>query len=113
MGILQINGINCYAYHGCLPEEAVIGGNYIVNVCIEGDFLLAETTDELSNTADYVEVCQLVKQEMSIRSKLIEHVALRIKQKLMARYPLFTIKVEVIKLKPPVNGDVERVSYSI
>ena len=27
-----VSGIQCYAYHGCLPEEGRIGGHYIVDI---------------------------------------------------------------------------------
>ena len=29
---IEVNGIKLYAFHGCLPEEGKIGGNYIVDV---------------------------------------------------------------------------------
>lgn len=113
MGIIKVNGINCYGYHGCLPDEGIIGGNYIVNVELEGDFSKSEITDDLNDTADYVVVFNIVKAEMAIRSKLIEQVARRIKLKIEEKYPQYTNKVEIIKLKPPMNGDVDSVSYII
>jgi len=111
MGIIKINGINCYAYHGCLEEEARIGGNYIVNIILEDDFSESERTDCLNDTIDYVEVYKIVKKEMAIRSKLIEHVGKRIKNKLAENFSTAAITVEIIKLKPPMNGDVDNVSY--
>ena len=32
MGLIKVEGIKTYSYHGHLPEEAVLGGNFIVNV---------------------------------------------------------------------------------
>jgi dihydroneopterin aldolase len=113
MGIIKVNGINCYGYHGCLPEEGLVGGQYIVNIELEGDFSRSEETDDLNDTADYVVVFNIVKSEMAIRNKLIEHVARRIKNKINAKYPETLVKVEIIKLKPPMNGDVDSVSYII
>ena len=116
MGIIQISGIKCYAYHGCLEEERIIGGNYQVDIEIETDFEGAASNDDLSKTVDYVKVCEIVKQQMAIRSKLIEHVAKRICDRI--RKEISTkdhVKVKVTKLSPPVNGDVQQVSvvYSI
>ena len=30
--VVQVHGIRTYSYHGCLEEEKVIGGNYIVDI---------------------------------------------------------------------------------
>ena len=111
---INIEGIKVYAYHGCLEEEAKIGGNYIVDVHMRTDFSKAAQSDELLETIDYCTVYEIVKKEMKLRSKLIEHVAERIFRALKAEFPaLLGLHVKVIKLLPPMNGDVERVSVEI
>jgi len=114
MQTINIRGIRLYAYHGCMEEEAIIGGDYIVNVQLKGDFSAAAKSDNLNETVDYVVVYQIVKEEMAIRSKLIEHVGERIANHL--KKELSSVKqlsVEVIKLNPPVNGEVDEVSVVI
>ena len=111
---IYVNGIRLYAFHGCLEEEARIGGNYLVNVEITTDFSQAALSDELSQTVDYVQVNAIVAEEMAIRSKLIEHVAQRILVRLENEIPqpsLFT--VEIVKLTPPINGDVASVAVKM
>ncbi len=111
MGTILIEGIKIYAYHGCLEEESKIGGDYIVDVLMETDFESASQTDALEETIDYVDVYDIVKAEMRIRSKLIEHVGRRILDKLKSGFSsLSYAEVKVIKLSPPMNGNVERVS---
>jgi len=109
-----VSGIRIYAYHGCLEEEAKIGSDYQVDVEIETDFSRAATTDELSLTIDYVKVNQVVKEEMAIRSKLLEHVGHRIIIRLHAEitHPA-QYQVKISKLNPPINGDVYSVSILI
>jgi 7,8-dihydroneopterin aldolase/epimerase/oxygenase len=104
---LHISGIECYAFHGCLPSEALIGGNFIVDVIITGEFSKAMLSDDLNDTVDYAMVHEIVRTQMSIRSKLIEHVAGRILENLhqVIKGPR-TVRVEVTKLNPPVNGQV-------
>ena len=110
-GIITINNIRLYAHHGCLKEEAVIGGNYIVDIKIYTDYSLAAMNDELSKTVDYCEVFEIVKREMKIRSKLIEHAAERIANSLKKEIPKIEhVKVRLTKIAPPVNGDVGSVS---
>ena len=112
--IIHLNSIRFYAYHGCLPEETKIGGNYSVDVTIETDFSEAAKTDNLNLTVDYCDVFEIVKKEMAIPSKLIEHVGRRIALSLLNSIPLIdAVKVCVTKIAPPMNGDVESVSITI
>lgn len=111
---INIEGINLYAYHGCLEEEAKIGGEYIVDVYMSTDFSKAATSDNLAETIDYCTVYNICKVEMAIRSKLIETVCERIYQKLKSQFSsLKTLHVKVTKLLPPMNGNVDKVSVEI
>jgi dihydroneopterin aldolase len=111
---ITIEGIRLYAYHGCLEEEGKIGGEYIVNVYMQTDFMEAAQTDELLQTIDYCTVFNICREEMAIRSKLIEHVAKRIYDKLLNTFPqLLHTKVVVVKLLPPMHGPVDHVSVAI
>ncbi len=114
MNKINIEGIKLYAYHGCLEEEAKIGGHYVVDVHITTDFSAAAKTDELLQTIDYCTVFEIVKTEMAIRSKLIEHVGKRIFDKLKAEFfGIISLHVKLTKISPPINGDVEQVSIEI
>ncbi|MBN8701815.1 MAG: dihydroneopterin aldolase [Bacteroidetes bacterium] len=111
MNSIEIEGIKIYAYHGCLAEEAKIGGHYIVDVYINVDFEESAITDDLAKTIDYVTVYDIVKKEMAIRSKLIEHVARRINLSIKNTFAeIHQVKVKVTKIVPPMNGNVEKVS---
>ena len=112
--VIEITGIKIYAFHGCLPEEEKIGGHYIVDVMLNTDFSPATLTDTLSDTIDYVDVNLIVKEEMAIRSKLIEHVGQRIIERLKNRFTtLHSSRVKIRKLCPPIQGDVDEVSITI
>jgi dihydroneopterin aldolase len=114
MSKISVNGIRLYAYHGCLPEEEIIGGEYVVDIIIDTDFSKASQSDELIDTVDYCVVYECVKTEMAIRSKLIEHVAQRILVALRKKYAsVKTFSVTVIKINPPLNGAVDNVSVTI
>lgn len=111
---IEVNGIKLYAFHGCLPEEGKIGGNYIVDVKISTDFKEAAITDELEKTVDYVVVNKIVAEEMAIRSKLIEHVGQRIVNRIKNEIKnIDSLRVKVTKICPPINGDVDNVAIII
>jgi dihydroneopterin aldolase len=112
--VIEVNGIQLYAHHGCLPEEALIGGHYVVDIAVLTDFQVAAETDELNQTVDYVAINHIVKEEMAIRSKLIEHVGERINVRIRKELQgIHQLRVKITKLTPPINGDVKHVAIVI
>ena len=111
---IEVNGIKLYAFHGCLPEEGRIGGHYLVDISLQTDFSEAAISDELIKTVDYVDINKIVKEEMAIRSKLIEHVGQRIFDRIKKEIKnVDKLRIKVIKICPPINGDVENVAIII
>jgi len=114
MGVIKVNGIKLYAYHGCMSEEARIGTNYIVDVTVHTDLKRAAETDELHDTTDYVSINQIVQKQMMIRSKLIEVVCKRILDMIMDEHQeVMKAEVTITKMHPPINGDVDSVSVTM
>jgi dihydroneopterin aldolase len=107
---IDVKGIRLFAYHGCMDEESRIGTDYEVNLSVWADLTTSAQTDKLKDTVDYVALNRIVKEEMAIRAKLLEVVAQRIINRILAEEPLVQrVKVSVSKLAPPIQGDVERV----
>lgn len=112
--VIEVNGIKLYAHHGCLKEEAAIGGHYSVDVSLITDFSLAANEDNLSLTIDYVIVNKIVQEEMAIRSKLIEHVGQRIVNRIKKELQnVLEVRIKLTKISPPINGDVDNVAIII
>jgi len=110
MGVIQVNNIKLYAYHGCLEEEAKIGSEYRVDVSVKANLKKSSITDELIDTVDYVHLNDIVKQEMAVRSKLLEEVVKRILNRIFKELSMVEkAKVSVAKLNPPIGGNVEEV----
>ena len=111
-GILLVEGIEVYAYHGCLKEERLLGNRFRVDVKIESDFSKAADSDRLEDTVDYTAVYNIVVEEMKEASNLIEHVAMRIIKKLRAIVAgASSLEVKISKYNPPVNGTVEKTAF--
>lgn len=111
---INVLGIKVYAYHGCLEEERKIGGNYVVDIHLKTKNSSALKTDKLEETVDYVDINLAVKKEMSIPSKLIEHVAQRILSRIKKDFnSVEKTKVKITKLSPPINGNVKSVSVVV
>jgi len=111
MGIIQLQNIRTFSFHGCLLEESKIGSNYRVDLEVKTDLRKSAISDSLTDTVDYVLLNQIVVTEMAIRSNLLEHVANRIIQRCFREIPSISrIKLAVSKLNPPIGGDVEAVT---
>jgi dihydroneopterin aldolase len=114
MGIIKVTNIRVYAYHGCLVEEGKIGSDYRVDLTVKADLSKSAKTDNLEDTVDYVLLNRIVKQEMAIRSKLLEEVAKRILNRIISEIPIVKmVKVAVSKLNPPIGGNVAMVTIEM
>ena len=111
MGRIYLKNIRLYAFHGCMDEEEKIGSDYVVNLAIDVDLNLSSQSDNLKDTVDYVSLHAIVKEEMSIRSKLLEKVADRILKRILRDHRQVVLaKVKVAKINPPIGGNVDEVA---
>ena len=114
MGIIELEGMEFYAFHGHFEVEQKIGTRFLVDVKIETDLSKAAHSDQLTDTLNYQEVYNLVKKEMGIVSKLLEHVAQRIITGLKTQFPEIDHgSVKISKMNPPMGGQIEKVSVSL
>ena len=113
MGQIRLNGMEFYAYHGCYREEQMIGNHFLVDITMDTYMERASQSDDLRDALNYAEVYELVKQEMAIRSYLLEHLTARILDRFFERFPqLEWAEVCVSKLNPPIGGQMRSVSVS-
>ena len=97
-----------------MDEEGIVGTMFSVDVELKTDLSISAKSDLLSDTIDYVAVSRLVQEEMGIRSRLIEHVAQRIINRLMRDFcSVESSKVVVVKHSAPIDGEVKRVSVTL
>ncbi|MGC9355356.1 MAG: dihydroneopterin aldolase, partial [Mariniphaga sp.] len=53
MGIVEIEGMRFYAYHGHFEAERVVGNEFQVDVQLETDCEAAATSDNLEDALNY------------------------------------------------------------
>tara|TARA_R100000935_G_scaffold55858_1_gene86360 strand:- start:97 stop:453 length:357 start_codon:yes stop_codon:yes gene_type:complete len=113
LGKITLKNIKVYSYHGCLDEEGKIGSDYRIDLMVKGNLTQSAKTDSLSDTIDYVHLNKIVKEEMAIRTKLLETVAEKILNRIFKELELVEkARVEVSKINPPIGGDVGMVTVS-
>ncbi|WP_418603779.1 dihydroneopterin aldolase [Hwangdonia sp.] len=114
MGIIKVENIRVFAYHGCLKEETKIGSDYRVDLQVKANLQESAKTDKLTDTVDYVFLNRIIKEEMEKPSHLLETVAKRILNRIFAEDKLVEkATVWVGKLNPPIGGDVARVTIKM
>ena len=103
-----------HAFHGCLEHEQQLGNTFLVSVSMDLDTSIAGQTDELEHTLNYQSVYDVVKRQMDIPSKLIEHAGQRILDTVFNAFPgINSLEVILSKLNPPLGGKVERVTIEL
>ncbi len=114
MGLIRIEDMEFYAFHGHYREEQIVGNHFMVDVSIETDTDRAGKSDELRDTLNYQTAYLVVKREMEINSKLLEHIATRILDALYSELNgVRKATVKVSKLNPVMGGRIGRVSVEI
>lgn len=103
-----LENVRFYAYHGVAPQETLVGNEFIINISLKVDFGQAATTDEVADTVSYADVYAVLKEEMAIPSKLLEHVCRRIVQRLFHDFQdIEEVSIRLAKRNPPMGADID------
>lgn len=103
---IYLRNVRFHAFHGVLPQEGIVGNDYLVNLVVDYDFSSAMKTDDLQGTLNYAEVYQKVREEMAVPSKLLEHVAGRTAHRLFSDFPeIQKLQLAITKVNPPMGAD--------
>ena len=102
---VSLDGLRFHAFHGVLPQERTVGNDYVVSVRAGYDVSKACLSDDVSDTLNYARMYDVVKAEMAEPSKLLERVAWRIGERLMAEFPSITsLNIRLTKQNPPMGA---------
>jgi 7,8-dihydroneopterin aldolase/epimerase/oxygenase len=114
MGLIHLENMEFYAYHGCFKEEQLAGNWFQVNLTLETDTQKASETDRIDDALNYQYAYQIVKREMAVTSHLLEHVSKRILDALFLEFAqLERGTVKVSKMNPPMGGVMKSVSVEM
>lgn len=114
MGLIHLDDMEIYAYHGCFKEEQTAGNWFLVNLILETAMEKPSLTDNIADALNYQVAYQVVKTEMAVPSHLLEHVAERILNALFQKFiQLERASVKVSKMNPPMGGRMKSVSVEI
>jgi 7,8-dihydroneopterin aldolase/epimerase/oxygenase len=111
MGLIQIENMEFYSFHGHFREEQIVGNKFLVDLIIETDMKRPAESDSLRDAVDYQRVYQIIKLQMEKKSHLLEHIAGRIIDAIYSELTgIQKITVKVSKMNPPMGGKIGSVS---
>lgn len=114
MGIIEIEGMEFYAYHGCFTEEQIVGNKFMVDLKLEADCEKAKITDNINDAVNYQIAYDIVKEEIEQKSHLLENIAHRILEKLFEKLSgIYVASVKIAKINPPLGGKIKNVNVTL
>lgn len=103
---IHLRDVRLHAYHGVMEQERTVGNDYAIDLRVGYPIERAEETDDVADTLNYAELYGVVKREMAVASKLLEHVAGRIAKAIEREFPAATsIDLSITKINPPFGAD--------
>ncbi len=113
-GIIEINGLRLFARHGVFEEERINGNTFELTVHLCYPIENAMQSDNVADTLNYAEAIEIIRKEMEIPSRLLEHVVGRIHSALLAAYPaIISGSIKLTKLNPPIPADIDGTAVRI
>ncbi|MCB0578329.1 MAG: dihydroneopterin aldolase [Phaeodactylibacter sp.] len=126
MAIIALEGMRFFAYHGYYEEEQILGNDFILDVYVNADTLLAAAVDELyvdpavfkgeepqegkekPTTVNYETIYLICQAEMRKTASLLEGIVERIAERIMEHFDNAEgVIVRLKKLHPPLGGRVD------
>lgn len=110
MDRIALTGVTAVGHHGVFDFERREGQPFVVDAVLYLDFTEAAQSDDVRDTAHYGEVAQRITEWISGEPlNLIEALAVRIADSLLAEFRLEAVDITVHKPQAPIEvpfGDV-------
>jgi dihydroneopterin aldolase len=114
MDSIIARGLSFKACHGVLPGEKIDPQPFKVDAELFLDLQAAGEQDDLSLSVDYDKVYHLVRDIVEGPScELLEALAEKIAQALLAKFPVTAVEVTVYKPQAPVAGEFDYFAVNI
>lgn len=114
LDVIALRGLSVKATHGVLPEERVLPQLFVIDLSLGVDTADACRSDDIRETVSYAEVAQLVNSIVTGPAvHLIETLAHKIADALMAMDKVRAVEVTVHKPQAPIPHHFEDVSVTV
>jgi len=98
---IQIKGLRVFGHHGVLEHERSEGQYFVIDASIWIDYERAAATDDISNTASYAEIAQLIASNVNSNPvNLLETLSQRLANEVLFAASPWAKKVKITVSKP-------------
>jgi len=112
--VIEIRGLRALGIIGLNPEELDRAQPFEIDFDVVADLTAAGTSDKLDDTLDYGALVARAEAVVTgERHQLIERVAQRIAETLLADPKAIEVRVTVRKLRPPLANHVETTAVTV
>jgi dihydroneopterin aldolase len=112
--LIEIRGLRVLAMIGVLPEEREREQPFEIDFDVHTDLTVAGASDDLADTVDYGALTLAAERVLRTeRPLLLERVAQRVADVLLADDRVERVRVTVRKLRPPIPADVSTSAVTI
>jgi dihydroneopterin aldolase len=99
---VELKALRFVAYHGLYEEEQKTGNEYEVN--LTASFEPQAPITDISETLNYVNLYELIREEMNKPTDLLETLAMTITTRIHQEMPrVKKISISIYKLHPPIS----------
>ena len=114
MDRIRLVNMAFYGYHGVSAAEKETGRRYEVDCELAADLAGPGKTDQLQDTIDYAAVYDLIADIVQNRSfSLLEGLATNLAAELLAAFPVIEVTIQVRKLMPPIDGNIDYIEVEV
>jgi 7,8-dihydroneopterin aldolase/epimerase/oxygenase len=111
---IDITGLSLYTRLGVTAAEREIGQRLIIDLTLEIGETSATETDDIDDTVDYGEVCNLVALVAQQRTyHTLERLCTAIADRLLDDFNIEAVSVKAAKPEPPIPLPVEEVAVTV
>jgi dihydroneopterin aldolase len=112
--IIRLSGLSFYGYHGATAAEKETGRVFEVDCELEVDLAEAGRSDHLSDTIDYRQAYDVIKETVEGRAfSLLEGLAASLASKLLQSFPAYRVTLRVRKMNPPIPGQIKSIEVEL
>jgi len=111
---VEISGLSLYTHVGVTPAEQEVGQRLLLDIRIDVGESDATLTDQLEDTVDYAQVCDMANLVAQQRSyKTLERLCAAIADRLLTSYDVSAVWIKAAKPEPPIALPVSEVSVEV
>ena len=111
---IEISGLSLFTHVGVTAAEREVGQRLLLDLRIDVGECDATLTDQLEDTIDYAQVCEMANLVAQQRSyKTLERLCTAIADRLLSSYDANSVWIKAAKPEPPIALPVSEVSVEV